>query len=113
MTAFNYMYSEQVVQVQCTVTNEIGEIASDIYEFYINESPVVGNTTISVLDGNGNGTALSSIYNITLANWYDSSTISTIKYKIYMQVDTDYLLVSDQYTDATNIYLTIPPFSNS
>ena len=39
MTAFNFMSSDQVVKVKCTVTNSIGETAYDVYEFYINESP--------------------------------------------------------------------------
>ncbi len=34
MTALNYIAANQVVKVKCTVTNSIGEIAYDIYEFF-------------------------------------------------------------------------------
>ena len=36
------------IQVNCTVTNSKGDIAYDIYEFFLNDSPFVGAMSVSV-----------------------------------------------------------------
>lgn len=55
--------------MMCTVTNSIGEIAYDIYEFYLNEAPQSGITNFTVVGETGSGTAPTSLYNLTLSNW--------------------------------------------
>jgi hypothetical protein len=39
MTALNYIAATQVIKLKCTVTNSMGEIAYDIYEFFQNAPP--------------------------------------------------------------------------
>ena len=80
------MSTSQVVQVQVTVTNEQGEVAYDIYEFYINDAPNVGEIAISAHDESGNGTAIDSLYHIQLTNWYDSTDDTELQIwnKIYL-----------------------------
>lgn len=53
-----------VVKVQCTVTNNLGEIAYDIYEFYVNDSPFIGNTTYTKLNelSNSTGTTVDTLW---------------------------------------------------
>lgn len=68
------MASDQVVKVQVTVVNSLGEIAYDIYEFYQNQPPVAGDSTILAVtnSGLGGGVAGDSIYRMTLKSWEDS-----------------------------------------
>ena len=44
------MASSQVVKVMCTVVNSVGDIANDVYEFYINGPPTSGINTLTVFD---------------------------------------------------------------
>ncbi len=76
--------------MKCTVTNSIGEIAYDIYEFFQNAPPdqlaLGANTTfekfgaISV----GNGTTGDTIWRLNVTNWQDPDYIN---YKVFMIVD--------------------------
>jgi hypothetical protein len=66
--------SDEVVKVQCTVTNTAGDIAYDIYEFYINDSPHAGTIEID-FDGvvKLTGNAVDSLVHVNLGTWYDSA----------------------------------------
>lgn len=68
MTAFNFMASDQVVKVQCTVQNSNGQIAYDIYEFYQNTPPASGSMLITPLTNPalGNGTTVDSVFSAQL-----------------------------------------------
>lgn len=99
MTAFNFMYSDQVVKVKVTVQNSLGEIAYDIYEFYQNQPPTAGNSTLKVLtnSGLGNGTSINTIYSMTLTNWEDSTVHGDdpLKFKLYMTISGVYYTLTD------------------
>lgn len=92
MTAFNYMASNQVVKVMCTVVNSVGDIANDVYEFYINSPPITGSNNLTVFDKYGNnmilvsnGTVPYQQYKITLNNWVFNGL--TQNYKLSMRID--------------------------
>ncbi|CDW88139.1 neurohypophysial n-terminal domain containing protein [Stylonychia lemnae] len=116
MTALNYMASDQVVKVKVTVQNSLGEIAYDIYEFFQNQPPTVGNSTITVLTnpGLGNGTSIDSIFKMTLTNWEDTlfHGDDPMKFKLYMTINGEYFTLTDQ-TEAFEIYYRLPFVSNS
>lgn len=58
-----------------TVTNSLGEVAFDLVEFFLNDSPFVGNMTISLVDepATSKGTSMRSLFQINLTKWYDST----------------------------------------
>lgn len=37
----------QVIKAKVTVTNSLGDVAYDIYEFFLNDSPFIGNLTVA------------------------------------------------------------------
>lgn len=73
--------------MQCTVSNSAGDIAYDIYEFFLNDSPFVGNLTITKVGelANSTGTVMSTTWRIDLTNWYDSpdDAYQTLKLKVF------------------------------
>lgn len=89
----------------------MGEIAYDIYEFYQNQPPTAGNSTLSVMSnaGLGGGYAVNSIYRMTLDSWDDTvlQGEDPIKYKIYMTVGGVYYSVTD-YTFNSDFYFRLP-----
>jgi hypothetical protein len=64
----------------------LNEIAYDIYEFYLNDPPVEGNTTLLVISGTGNGTSFDSWYFINMTGWYDSRDGNFLS-SIYIEID--------------------------
>lgn len=65
------------IQVNCTVKNSKGDIAYDIYEFFLNDSPFVGNMSIYVA---GNPNLVNPVFQVVnqlimvqLGTWYDSA----------------------------------------
>jgi hypothetical protein len=58
----------QVIKVQCSAVNTAGEVAYDIYEFYLNDSPFLGNLTVSLVGeaDNSTGTSVDSLWLINL-----------------------------------------------
>ncbi len=48
----------QAVKVQCTVTNSNGDIAYDIYEFYVSASPFIGTLNFTLINADGSSTQL-------------------------------------------------------
>lgn len=119
MSAFNYMSSTQVVKVQCTVTNSFGQIAYDVYEFYLNSPPTVGVSVVSLVSNTSvytntswpyyvNGTAPFSKYEITMTNW--SFNGMSQAFKLYMKVESVYYLVSDYFNTNTSSFR-LPPLS--
>jgi hypothetical protein len=66
----------QAAKVNVTVTNSKGDIAYDIYEFFVNNSPFVGDMGLQVA-GNPYKTsgfsAVDDLLQINLTKWYDSS----------------------------------------
>ena len=86
------------MKVKCTVTNSLGEIAYDIYEFFQNAPPDYvsygGSTTLTLFgdQGNGNGTAGDTIYLMNLTNWYDSDYIN---FRAFMIINQVYYTLTD------------------
>lgn len=59
-----------------TVTNSIGDIAYDIYEFFLNDSPFTGEMGIAIANNLTVGTGFSAVddvLRVNLTKWYDSS----------------------------------------
>ena len=56
--------SKQVIKVNVTVMNTANEIAYDIYEFYLNDSPFVGDMVITKVGeaSNSTGTAVDTLW---------------------------------------------------
>ena len=56
------------MKVKCTVTNSLGEISYDIYEFFLNDSPFLGEITITKVGeaSNSTGSAIDTIWRIDL-----------------------------------------------
>lgn len=54
----------QVVKVKCTASNSRGDIAYDIYEFFLNDSPFTGDITISKVGepANSTGTVMETLW---------------------------------------------------
>ncbi len=46
----------QVIKVKVTVTNSLGDVAYDIYEFFLNDSPFVGVLEVTTPFQNVNAT---------------------------------------------------------
>lgn len=74
--------------VQVTVTNTKGEIAYDLYEFFLNNSPFIGKYNIMVA-GNPTKTTISCVddlIQVNLINWYDSpdDTVQMLQMKIHL-----------------------------
>jgi hypothetical protein len=67
------------VKVLCRVNNTYGDTAYDIYEFYVNDSPVMGNISVTFEGGSNQGITLESVLKVNLTNWYDSSDDTTQK----------------------------------
>jgi len=114
MSAFNFLASSQVVKVKVTVTNSAGDIAYDIYEFYLNDPPVVGTLTSTVTGGSGaSGTALTSLYHLKLSDWYDSSDdfSQQLEFSVRLMVDSVPYTLTD-LTSAEDLYLHLPVLSN-
>ena len=80
--------ADSPIKVKVTVKNSLGDIAYDFYEFYINDPPNVGTTTYKILNepDNSKGTAMESLWRISLSGWYDKADDPTqrLKLKIYM-----------------------------
>ena len=122
MTALNYIAATQVVKVKCTVTNSIGEIAYDIYEFFQNAPPdqlaLGAVTTFNMLGapGKGNGTTGDTIWYVNATNWQDPDYIN---FKVFMIVDQKYITLSDQVAQKlpenvpTIIYFRIPVIADN
>ena len=53
------MQSSDVVKVNITVTNSMGDVAYDIYEFYMTDAPFAGSMTISLVGEAYNSTGYS------------------------------------------------------
>lgn len=68
--------SRDAVKVNVTVTNSYGDIAYDIYEFFLNDSPFTGDMGANVA-GNYIATssfqAVNDLIQVNLTRWYDSS----------------------------------------
>ncbi len=90
-----------MVKVKCTVTNSIGEIAYDIYEFFQNPPPdqlaLDARTTFDKYGALGtapncsltnltvcNGTTGDTIWRLNATNWQDPDYIN---FKVFMVVD--------------------------
>jgi hypothetical protein len=68
-----------VIKVMVRVNNTLGETQYDIYEFYLNDSPIYGNISTSFV-GEGyysEGTAMESLLHVSLTNWYDTTDDKT------------------------------------
>ena len=93
-----------MIKVSCTVTNSAGEIAYDIYEFYLNDSPFVGTMDVSLVGelSNSTGTAVNSLFHITLTKWYDSpdDSYQKLKLKVYVikAIKVGNTIQTQQYT---------------
>lgn len=66
----------ETVKVNVTVTNTEGDIAYDIYEFFLNDSPFTGDMSVAVADQptiTSNFKAVDHLIKVNLTKWYDSS----------------------------------------
>jgi len=76
-------------KVNVTVINSFGDIAYDIYEFFLNDSPFVGEMGASVADNSlitSNFKAVDHVLRVNLTRWYDSSddTSQQLKMKVHL-----------------------------
>jgi len=46
----------QVIKAKVTVTNTAGDVAYDIYEFFLNDSPFIGDFALTATNQNVNAT---------------------------------------------------------
>lgn len=125
--------SSQAIKVQCTVTNSNGDVAYDIYEFYVSNSPFIGTFNFSLVNADGSTTSLASssaptlksidsLIQINLVNWYNSADDTVQKLLLNVYVIKSYSLgqgtnpLYQQYTitgqvSENTIYVRLPPFS--
>jgi hypothetical protein len=72
-----------------TVTNTIGEIAYDYYEFFVNDAPVTGAMTFKA-DGSTDFlnriVPIDSLNEITLSSWYDQGDDKEQKLKLKVYI---------------------------
>jgi hypothetical protein len=66
----------ETVKVNVTVRNTAGDIAYDIYEFFVNDSPFVNDMDVAVADMpsiTAGFKAIDHLIRVNLTKWYDSS----------------------------------------
>lgn len=76
-------------KVNITVTNSKGDIAYDIYEFFLNDSPFTGDMGVAVANDptiTSGFKAVDHLLQVNLTRWYDSSddTSQQLKMKIHL-----------------------------
>ncbi len=78
----------ETVKVNVTVWNTMGDIAYDIYEFFVNDSPFVNDMDVSVAGMASITTfkAVDHFLRVNLTKWYDSSDdkVQKLKMKIHL-----------------------------
>lgn len=111
----------ETVKVNVTVKNSIGDIAYDIYEFFLNDSPFTGDMAVQVA-GNWQATsgfqAATDLLQVNLTKWYDSSddTSQQLKMKVHLvrsfkvgnTMQTQQFTVAD-LAQTNTLYFRIPP----
>eukprot|EP00347_Sterkiella_histriomuscorum_P007679 403347989 len=112
----------QVVKVRCVVSNSKGDVAYDIYEFFLNDSPFLGDIAITKVGepSNSTGTSVDTVWRIDLTNWYDSpdDSVQMLKlkvfvirnYKVGLNSQTQQYTLTDQVSDNT-LFVRLPPFA--
>jgi hypothetical protein len=93
-----------VIKVMVRVNNTAGETQYDIYEFYLNDSPNIGNITTSFVgEGSGSaGTAIDSLMHVSLTNWYDTTDDKTQELRLHVYIIlTEYVGIGTEVTQLT------------
>ena len=123
MSVFNFMSSNQVVKVQCTVTNSMGDLAYDIYEFYLNTPPNKGTMEVFIVGDNSeieltNNNAymiqpLTTVLHIKIRDWYDTEQDfqQELLFSVRLAIEDYSYQLTDQTSDE-DIYFKLPVLSN-
>ncbi len=90
----------QVIKLKVTVINSLNEIAYDVYEFFQNSPPAVGNLTLSIANGSlgsGNGTSVDTLFKFSLQSWADTYQYFELPtmYRVYMKIESVYYTLTD------------------
>lgn len=112
----------ETVKVNVTVTNTAGDIAYDIYEFFLNDSPFTGDMAVQVADQpliTSAFKAVDHLIQVNLTKWYDSSDdkVQMLRMKIHLiksmkvgnGIATQQFTVTDLVGGTNFLYFRIPP----
>ena len=103
MSAFNYISPTQSVKMKVTISNSVGDVASDYAEFFLNESPRVGTNSLTLNTLGATPSSFSTGYSIALSNWYDSldDTTQKLDFKVFYKNGTKRMLIADVLNEET------------
>jgi hypothetical protein len=112
----------ETVKVNVTVTNSFGDVAYDIYEFFLNDSPFTGDMAVSVAGVPTVTTTFKAVDHLIMVNltkWYDSSDDKDQKLKMKIHliksmkvgngIQTQQFTVTDLVGGTNILYFRVPP----